>query len=356
MPQRLPEYCVEDRDRHGNIRIYFKKRGCRKIRLKGTPWTPDFMEQYEAAKRNAAPIKPKQEAAQPGTLKWLLEAYYQSAEFKALEARTQRVRRGILDKVAEKAGHLPFARLEAKNVRKWRDAKAETPEAANGLVKALRQVFGWAVEAEEADRNPAKDVAYLKTGSQGHHSWTLEEVEQYEEAHPIGTRARLALALLLYTGQRRSDIVLFGRQHVKNGWLRFTQQKNKGRKPVTLEIPIVPELQGIIDASPCGDLTFLVTEFGKPFTSNGFGNRMRKWCDDAGLPHCSAHGLRKAAAARLAEQGRSTREIMAVTGHTTSKEVDRYTRAAEQKRLAARALGVEPESHLVSPTSKKSAI
>lgn len=353
MPQRLPEYCVEDRDRHGNIRIYFKKRGCRKIRIKGTPWTPDFMEQYEAAKRNAAPIQPKQEAAQPGTLKWLLEAYYQSAEFKGLEARTQRVRRGILDKVAEKAGHLPFARLEAKNIRKWRDARAETPEAANGLVKALRQVFGWAVEAEEADRNPAKDVAYLKTGSQGHHSWSLEDVEQYEATHPIGTSARLALALLLYTGQRRSDIVLFGKEHLKNGWLKFTQQKNRNRKPITLEIPLLPELRRIIDASPCGETTFLVTEFGKPFTANGFGNRMRKWCDDAGLLHCSAHGLRKAAAARLAEQGRSTREIMAVTGHTTSKEVDRYTRAAEQKRLAARALGIEPESHLASPTSEK---
>jgi integrase len=353
MPQRLPEYCVEDRDRHGNIRIYFKKRGCRKIRLKGMPWTPDFMEQYEAAKRNAAPVKPKQDTAAPGTLKWLLEAYYGSAEFKGLEPRTQRVRRGILDKVAEKAGHLPFARLEAKNIRKWRDARAETPEAANGLVKALRQVFGWAVEAEEADRNPAKDVAYLKNGSQGHHSWTLEEVEQYEAAHPIGTSARLALALLLYTGQRRSDIVLFGKEHLKNGWLKFTQQKNKNRKPITLEIPVMPELRQILDASPLGQKAFLVTEFGKPFTSNGFGNRMRKWCDEAGLPHCSAHGPRKAAAARLAERGRSTREIMAVTGHTTSKEVDRYTRGAEQKRLAARALGVEPESHLASPTSEK---
>ncbi len=143
-------------------------------------------------------------------------------------------------------------------------------------------------EAEEADRNPVKDVAYLKTGSQGHHLWTLEQVEQYEEAHPIGTRALLALALLLYAGQLRSDIVPFGRQHVKNGWLWFTQQKNKSRKPITLEIPIVPELQKTIDASPCGDLTFLVTEFGNPFTSNCFGNRMRKWCDEAGLEHCSA--------------------------------------------------------------------
>lgn len=335
--------------------FYFKKRGCKKVRLKGTPWTPEFMEQYEVAKLNAAPAAPEAEAAAPRSLKWLFEAYYKSAEFKSLDARTQRVRRGILDKVAVKAGHLPFARLEGKNIRKWRDAKAETPEAANSLVKALRQVFGWAVEAEEVDRKPAKDVSYLKSGSEGFHSWTLEEVEKYEDP-PVGTRARLALALLLYTGQRRSDIVLFGHQHVKNGLLRFTQQKNKGRKPIRLEIPIVPELQKIIDASPCGDLTFLVTEFGKPFTSNGFGNRMRKWCDEAGLAHCSAHGLRKAAAARLAEQGRSTREIMTVTGHTTSKDVDRYTRGAEQKRLAARAMGVEPRPTLRVPPLKRSAI
>lgn|GEM_PF-721408 len=102
-----------------------------------------------------------------------------------------------------------------------------------------------------------------------------------------------------------------------------------------LVLPLHPELDAIIAATPTSGPTFLVTEFGKPFTSNGFGNRFRKWCDEAGLPpHCSAHGLRKAAATRLAEPGATELEIRAVTGHQTSKEVDRYTKAASQKRMA----------------------
>ena len=122
------------------------------------------------------------------------------------------------------------------------------------------------------------------------------------------------------------------------GSLRFTRQKNRNRKPVTLEILIVSELRCVIDASSCGDLTFLVTEFGRPFTAAGFGNAFRRWCDQAGLKDCSAHGLRKAAAARLAELGATELEIGAVTGHRTSKEISRYTRAARQKILAERAM------------------
>jgi integrase len=140
---------------------------------------------------------------------------------------------------------------------------------------------------------------------------------------------------MLYTGQRRSDVVIFGRQHLRDGWLHFTQQKNRSRNPITLAVPVVSELQHIIDATLSDTLTFLVTEFGRPFTANGFGNRFRKWCDEAGLPsECSAHGLRKAAATRLAEAGATESEIGAITGHRTSREVSRYTKAARQKILA----------------------
>lgn len=134
------------------------------------------------------------------------------------------------------------------------------------------------------------------------------------------------------------DTVLFGRQHVRDGWLVFTQHKGRNRNPVRMEIPIIPELQRIIDQTATGDLAFLVTAFNRPFTSNGFGNRFRKWCDEAGLKECSVHGLRKAAAARLAELGCTEQEIMAITGHRTSKEVTRHTRAASQKTRAESAL------------------
>ena len=123
-------------------------------------------------------------------------------------------------------------------------------------------------------------MEYLRTGSQGWHTWTIDEVRQYEAKHPLGTRARLAFALLLYTGVRRSDVVKLGRQMIREGCLTFTQTKNQKRNPITVSIPVLPQLQAAIDATPSCNMIFLVTEFGRPFTTAGFGNRFRKWCND----------------------------------------------------------------------------
>jgi len=106
----------------------------------------------------------------------------------------------------------------------------------------------------------------------------------------------------------------------------------------TLWIPITNELRDLLASSTIGDKTFIQTAFGRPFSSDGFGNRFRKWCDEAGLQGLSIHGLRKSAAARLAENGCTEQEIMAITGHSTSKEVIRYTRSAKQKVRAVNAI------------------
>lgn len=332
------KHVVEDTDRHGNVRVYLRKPGQPKVRLKSQPGTQEFLDEYRRALHDAQG-KPQAPAldrrGNKGTFKWLCEQYFASAEFKRLAPRTQYVRRRILDGVCEKNGKNPYALLEARHVRKMRDDRADMPEAANGVVKALRQIFNFAVEYEFADRNPARDVPYIRSASDGFHSWTMEEVAQFEQHHALGSKARLALALLLYTGQRRSDVVRLGPQHIKDGWLTLTQQKNRSRKPVTLSIPVLPELDAVIDATPTGNLAFLVTAFGKPFTSNGFGNWFRKQCDAAGLKHCSAHGLRKAGAALAAENGATERQLMAIFGWSTMKEASRYTRAARQKVLAA---------------------
>lgn len=352
----LPKYITEETDKRGVVYVYFRRKGQKKIRMSGVPWTEPFMADYRAllAGEEVAQTQGKKLAGK-GTFRKLCEDYFESTVFCGLDPRTQHVRRLILEKCLDEPLHkdkpdgrhfsdLPLAQFTGKAVRALRDRKAKTaPESANGRIKALRQVFAFAIEDEQMDKNPARDINYIKTGSQGFHSWSIAEVEKFEERHPIGTKPRLAMALLLYTGQRRSDIVLFGRQHLNKGWLKFTQVKNQRNKPVTLEIPLRPELRKIIDASPCGDLTFLVTEFGKGFTANGFGNWFRTQCDLAGLTHCSAHGLRKAAASRLAEGGATEQQIMAITGHSTSKEVTRYTKAARQKVMAAQAFGVEED-------------
>jgi integrase len=342
------KYLLQEQLPSGRMRIRFRRKGFATITLNASPGSDEFMKEYRAAlKGEARPGTHRGASGQYaafGTLRWLTIQYYGSAEFKRLEAHTQHVRRLVLDRLCQstdangiRRGDKPYAQMEPRNVRALRDERAETPEAANQIVKVLRQVFGYAVVADLAKSNPAKEVPYLRSSSEGFHTWTIDEVHRFERRHPIGTKARLALALMLYTGQRRSDIIRLGRQHIKNGWLKITQHKNRSRKAIVIEIPVLAQLQDIIDASPCGDLTFLVTEFGRPFTSNGFGNWFRDRCIEAGVPG-RAHGLRKATAARLAELGASDREIMAVTGHQTSKEVDRYTKAAQRKLLAESAM------------------
>ncbi len=334
------KYVVEDVDRHGNVRLYYRHDG-RKVRLRGPTGSPEFLTDYRAAANPKTPRKAsvaKAGRVVPRSLKWLCVEYYKSAMFREMDPRTQTVRRAILERVCQNKGDgdKPFAMLLPRHIRARRDDMMDRPEAANGMVKALRQLFKFALRYDLHDVNPAVSVEYLKGNPEGFHSWSLAEIDQFENAHPVGTTARLALAL--YTGQRRADLVQFGRQHVRDGWLAFTQTKGRNTKPVRLEIPVIPEMQRIIDATPTGDLAFLKTEFGRPFTSNGFGNRFRKWCDDAKLPGCTVHGLRKAAAARLAELGCTEHEIMSITGHRTSKEVTRYTRAARQRTGADSAL------------------
>ena len=200
-------------------------------------------------------------------------------------------------------------------------------------------MFKWAVEAEEAEHNPVLGVQALKYVSDGHHSWTADEMEQYQKRHPRGTQARLAFDLLYFTTGRREDAVRFGRQHIQNGRLQFRQAKNEHRNPVDIDIPLHPDLKASIRATRVtGNKTFLVTEFGKSFSSNGFGNKFKDWCRQADLPHCSAHGVRKGTASKLAEKNATPHQIMAVTGHRTLQEVERYTRAAQRKKLADAAM------------------
>jgi integrase len=220
------------------------------------PGSTEFMDAYRQALAGQALAQAGGSTVgrKPGanTMRWLIETYYGSAEFKRLDDRTQRVRRLVLDRFCEVdgSGAKPFRQLLPRHIRRFRDDRADRPEAANSLVKYLRQVFAVAVSNDLMDRNPAREVPYLQSGSTGFHSWAIEEVKQFEERHPIGCKARLAMALLLYTGQRRSDVVEMGAQHVHDGWLRFTQVKNRSRRPVAMEIPIIPALQAIIDVTP----------------------------------------------------------------------------------------------------------
>jgi integrase len=353
MPRRLPPGCVEDRDRHGNVRIYYRAKGAPKVRLRGTPWTQEFMAEYETAK-GAATDPSRNARIVTGTWRWLCIKYFSECpEYKRLDAQTQHVRRLILESTfgeptapgsAKFFRDMPLTKMGIDAVEVLRDRKVHLPGAANNRLKAIRQVFRFGLRKKHADgrpyvlNNPAREVQKLRYGSTGFHTWTLEEVRQFENRHPVGKKARLALALLAFTGQRRGDVIRFGRQHVQNGKLVFTQRKGRNRKPNQLRLTILPVLQQIIDASPCGDLTFLVNHLDRPFTDAGFGNRFRDWCDQAGLQHCSAHGLRRAGATIAAQEGATTRQLMAIFGWADIKMAEVYTRAADQERLAESAI------------------
>lgn len=209
---------------------------------------------------------------------------------------------------------------------------------------------------EGINGNPARDVRFLKPKRKGGFPpWTLEEVQQFERHHLIGTKARLALALILGTGARRSDAILLGKQHIRDGWLKFTAFKGRNKSPVTVEFEVLPVLLDTIDASPTGDLTFLVTEFGMPYSHGGFGNWFRRQCRLAGLPkHRSAHGLRKVAAQWAAENGATEKQLQAIFGWKTMKQAELYTREASRKRLAADAprLLMRPDHEQKSLTLK----
>lgn len=343
------KYVWEDVDRHGNVRVYVKVPGRTKVRIRERPGTPEFIAAYNAA-MDGASASPKIKDSRRGSFGYVCKAYYASKVFQRLDLGTQAWRRRELDKICEKHADKPIAAMKPEHIRLLRDEK-KTPDASNQRLKALRALFNWAVEAGEAPHNPVIEVKRIpppNTG--GHKPWTPEIVRKFEERHPVGSRARLAMALMLYTTGRREDATRFGPQHVRarieivDGQeiaikrIIYTQAKNEHRNPVHLDIPMHPELEKIINATPSGHLTFLVTALGKPFTPAGFGNWFRDQCDAAGLSEFSAHGLRKALPAILAESGATAHEIQSWTGHLTLSEVQRYTRSARQKILADSAM------------------
>jgi integrase len=337
--RRAPKYVHGFIDRHGKPRSYFRRRGFKKVPLPGLPWSPEFMAAYEAALAGQ-PLEIGSARVKAGTLRALAISYFNSSGFRSLAPSTKSTYRNIIerfckgaDKKGGRYGDKNAATLHREHVIKLMASHA-TPHSANGLRKVLRALMKHAVDLGLRPDDPTRDVKAVRVKSDGYHSWTDAEIDQFEKKHPVGTRARLALALLLFSGQRRSDVVLMGRQHIRDGMLHIKQTKTG----TELVIPVLPELDIVIAASRNDHLTFLTTKFGQPFTAAGFGNWFREQCDVAGLNHCSAHGLRKAAARRLAEAGCTEHEIGAITGHASLREIERYTKAVDQERLAVSAM------------------
>jgi integrase len=353
----LPKHCCWAIDRHGKRRVRFRKAAFSAY-LTGIPWSDDFMRQYAAALEGV-----KQEVANigaertiPGSFSALCVAYYRSADFHDLRPSTQRSRRNIIERFRTQHGDKPIARLTRAHLADIIGNMRQTPEAANNLLKVLRVMLNFAVGLDMVAVNVAVAVKRFRSKGDGYHTWSEAEVERFRNRFALGTRPRLALELLLGTAQRRSDVVRMGWQDLRGEVIAVRQQKTS----TPLVLPIVPGLADALALTPRTNLTLLMTERGAPFTAAGFGNWWRDQCNAAGLPQCSAHGLRKLAATRLANAGCSTDQIKAVTGHKSLSEVARYTKAADQERLARQAMrmqiGADQEQKLsnLSPRLDKS--
>jgi integrase len=215
------------------------------------------------------------------------------------------------------------------------DGMIDKPSAARNLLKRLRGVFSFAADRGLIAFDPTVGVKLPIVRTAGFRAWTDDDIERFRSHWPNGSRARLALELLLFTGQRRSDVVRMGRQHVREGAIHVTQKKTGTH----LSIPIHPILGAELDRLPKTNLTFVMTAQGKPMSEAGFTQWFVECAQAAGLPERSGpHGLRKAAGRMLAEAGCSALEIAAITGHASLKEVERYTKSAQQAKLARSAI------------------
>lgn len=337
--RRVPfKYCSIDTDRHGNERFYIRVPGMPKYRMKSPhrdeqgSVTQEFTAEYHRVMSGDRGKKDEPQISQirPGSVLWLVQNYYRSKAFQSHSPATKKDKKSVLDRYCANVGELPFKKIRKSDIEASQMKRVGTPGAADKLVKYLKALFNWAISAELATFNPATGVGKIHR-SPGFHTWSEAEVARFRKTYRLGSMARLAMELMLNLGVRRSDLVKLGWKNMNGDRIEFSPQKGAAHYERWLSLPMTDDLREALDAMTHEEPTFLITEYGKPFSSNGFGNKMRQWCNDAHLPECSSHGLRKASATILAEAGATEHQLMAIFGWSDSKMAQLYTKAAQSK-------------------------
>ena len=282
-------------DRHGHVRHYFRRPGGKRIPLPGLPGSEEFMVSYKTAlAEEDAPAAEPKTRGEPGTFSRLATQYFASPEFLRLRRRTQYVYRLVIDRFLSEHGHRRVVEMRRDDVKKIMALKAATPGSANDLLKKIRTLIKFAIDTGWRTDDP---TLRIKTFPEHEfHTWTEDEITQYEERWPIGSRERTAFALHLYTGQRRSDVAHMAWTDVAGNAINVVQAKTGAR----LTIPLHPNLSAALRAWPCKHVVVLTTAFNKPFSDAGYGNMMADAIAAAGLPdRCVLHGLRRQRPAAL---------------------------------------------------------
>jgi integrase len=334
-------------DRTGKVRRYFRKQGLPSIPLPGAPGSAEFMAAYQKALGEPVPALASRHGA--GTVDALICDYLKSPAYTDLAPASKKLYRPILDRFREMHGHRMVHDMPRAKVAAYVYAiGAEHPAMANVTRSVLRKLLSHAVRTGYRNDNPVTEIDRYKGGTR--HTWTESELAAYEERWPLGTRERLAFALLLYTGQRGGDVVKMRRADISDGAIAVVQQKTG----VALSIPIHHELMASIKAGPSNGLSLIGDQHGRPISRSTLTRLMRIAARQAGLPpECVPHGLRKAQMRRLAEHGASAKQIASISGHKTLREIERYTAQADQKRLSRGAIAKLKRERPVSNASAK---
>lgn len=332
----------------GTVFYYVRlTRQSKRIRIRGAYGSPQFMAEYRAAIAGKPIETPA--AASKASLQWLADKWRESSDWHLTADATKRQRNNILSHILEANGTKPYALVTEQAIEEGRERRMKTPFAANNYLKTMKAMFAWAHKNRLVADDPAKAVQFLARRTVGHKPWNDADLAAYRATWPIGTRERLAMELVYWTGLRRGDAVRLGAQHLgKDGVFRITMEKT-GR---VANIPLTVQLYEILQAGPVGDLTYIVQQSGKPLTKEHFGNVFRGWCNKAGVKS-SVHGLRKTVATESADGGASDMELQNLLGHSNTQSVAVYTRDARQAELAKSAM-VKRGGNILFPSAQKS--
>ncbi|RKE84903.1 tyrosine-type recombinase/integrase [Rhizobium sp. AG855] len=340
---KLPKYVQMHKDPRDDKkwRIYYRRAGKPKIALRGPIYSEDFWSDYRKAEAGEE-VQTGAGASKtiPGTVNSLIVKYYASADFLELAAATQRNYKSVLEPFRTQYGNNPLAGLRREHINAILNKRALSSTAqAKNLSKRLSTLFKFGLDFGLIKENPMIGVKRVKHEETHYEMWTDAEIAAYRKKWPEGTPQRVALEILVYTGLRRSDAVRLGPQHVKDGLITITAQKTG----VELHIPVHPKLRPFLsirrDVKLINLTTYISTVHGKPRSEKAFTNYVKEAATEAGLPASrSPHGLRRAACRALAEAGCTVWEIMSITGHQSSKEVEGYVADVDKKKLAKSAM------------------
>lgn len=330
MPKPLPRYVTKTITRYGKVLFYFRIDKGPRTRLPDDPASHEFEMAY-AALLAEKPKKKTTTSGVPNTIRWLIARYMESAAWSTLADGTRRQRSNIFKHVVVDNGDVPYRAITAKHIRNRIDKMAKTPVQANNYLKAMTGLFKWALKNDHVKTNPCDGVDRLTVKSSGFPDWTMEDAIAFREVWKEGTQQRLAFEMLLHIGSRRGDLVDLGKQHLRGNILSF--KTNKTRSIVTVELP--QYVLDLIEKTKTGDLHFIVTSHGKPFSKAGFGNWFGEAARKANIEK-NAHGVRKLAATIAADEGATAHELMSQFGWASPKQAEVYTRGADRAKLGIR--------------------